>query len=321
MRIGVDDLTRQPVSQRSFALFGRAFRPFFLAAALYAALSVPAWTLVWLGALPAPSWLMPAWWHGHEMIFGFVAAAIAGFLLTAAPVWTGRPALAGRPLAALVALWVAGRIALFSAGALPLWLVAPSRERFLPAVAAALARTLYGTGQYRNYGILVVVSVLALANAVMHAAAMGLVSPLAAARALRLGVDGVVVLIVVVGGRITPAFTANALRRLGSTVQVRSIPWLDRATVAAAALFAFAELVARGTAWSGAAALAAGVAAAWRLLGWRGWALRRDPLVWSLHAGSAWWRRVSSCSARPISACRSRRWLDFTHSAPARWGR
>jgi uncharacterized protein involved in response to NO len=158
----------------------------------------------------------------------------------------------------------------------------------LPALAAVLARTLRGSGQFRNYGILVVVSALALANTVMHAAALGLVSMPAASRALRLGVDGVVVLMLVVGGRITPAFTANELRRLGSKVRVRSFPWLDRTAVGAAVLFALAELVARGSIWSGGGGVVAGVAAGCRLLGWQGWAVRRDPLLWSLHAGLAW---------------------------------
>jgi uncharacterized protein involved in response to NO len=276
------------VAPRSRALFGRGFRPFFLAAALQAMFGVLVWTAIWLGALPAPLWLTPAWWHGHEMVFGFVAAAIAGFLLTATPVWTGRAALCGAPLAALVALWAAGRVAMLGAGVLPPWGVGAVDAAFLPALALVLARTLWRSGQVRNYGIVLLVAVLALANAAMHAAAIGLLPASAAARALRLGVDGVVVLLLVVGGRITPAFTANALRRLGDASLPRSFPWLDRATIGAAALFALADLVARGTAWCGAAALVAGVAAACRLLGWRGWAARSDALVWSLHAGMAW---------------------------------
>jgi uncharacterized protein involved in response to NO len=276
------------VPQRGVALWGRGFRPFFLAAAIQAVLGVSAWTAIWLGALPAPLWLTPAWWHGHEMIFGFVAAAIAGFLLTASPVWTGRPALRGRPLAALVALWAAGRLAMLGAGVFPAWLVGVVDAAFLPALALALARTLWRSGQYRNYGILLVIAVLALANVAIHAAALGLAPPSAAGRALRLGVDGVVVLLLVVGGRITPAFTANALRRMGDTSPLRSFPWLDRATIGAAVLFALAEFVARGTVWSGAMGITAGVAAACRLHGWRGWAVRSDALVWSLHAGMAW---------------------------------
>ena len=91
-------------------LWGRAFRPFFLIMSMYAALAVPLWAATWIGILPATAWLTPSWWHGHEMIFGFVASAIAGFLLTASPVWTGGRALSGPALFALVILWLAGKL-------------------------------------------------------------------------------------------------------------------------------------------------------------------------------------------------------------------
>jgi uncharacterized protein involved in response to NO len=270
-----------------FGLWGRAFRPFFLGSAIYAALAVPWWTLMWLGVLPAPGWLVPMWWHGHEMLFGFVAAAIAGFLLTASPVWSGGPALTGRPLAALAALWVGGRIALAASALLPAWVVAVIDGSFLPAVAAAVVRTLWGSGQRRNYAIVSIVVALAAANGAMHAEALGLVSG-AAGPALRLAVDLVVVLILVIGGRITPAFTRNALRRRGLELPVRSWPWLDALAVAAAVALALATPVAGRTSVTGVLAAIAGLAAAVRLAGWRTWQTRSDPLLWSLHAGSAW---------------------------------
>lgn len=85
---------------------------------------------------------------------------------------------------------------------------------FLPALAAALARTLFGTGQYRNFGVVAVVALLALANAAIHAEALGHGTQFTA-RALRFTVDVVIVLVVVIGGRITPTFTASALLRAG----------------------------------------------------------------------------------------------------------
>jgi uncharacterized protein involved in response to NO len=258
-----------------------------LGAGIYAAFGVGAWLAIWLGdgrADLAHARLR----HGHEMAFGFVAAAIAGFLSTAVPVWTGGEALAGRPLAALVALWCAGRAAFWAAGALPAWLIAAIDGAFLPALAIVLARTLRGSGQYRNYGIVAVVSLLALANAAMHAGALGLVSAEAAGRALRAGIDAVVVLLLVVGGRITPAFTSNALRRWGAADTVRSFAWLDGLAIGAALLLAAADLFAPRSAWSGVLAAIAGLAAAARLFGWRPWAVRADPLLWSLHAGMAW---------------------------------
>ena len=270
-----------------FGLWGRAFRPFFLGLALHGALAVPWWVLAWLGALPAPAWLAPMGWHGHEMVFGFVAAAIAGFLLTAAPVWTGGPALAGRPLAALFALWVAGRIALAGAGVLPAWVVAGVDGLFLPALALTVVRTLWGSGRLGNYGVAGIVVALAAANVAMHAEALGLVSGVAGP-ALRFAIDGVVVLVLVIGGRITPAFTQNAFRRVGLDRSVRSAPGPNAVAIAAAGLLAVATPLVGRTPATGLLAVIAGLAVAARMSGWQTWHTRSDPLVWSLHAGAAW---------------------------------
>ena len=271
----------------SHPLWGRAFRPFFLFGSAYGALAIGVWTAMWAGFLPFPTGYPPTWWHAHEMLFGFVAAAVAGFLLTAAPVWTGREALAGRPLAALATLWVLGRIAMGMAGVIPAPLVAAIDGAFLPVVALVLARTVIGTGQYRNYGVVALVAVLAVVDAAVHAHFAGLVSG-AASRAFRFTVDVVVVLVVVIGGRITPAFTATWLMRTGVDAQVRSWRWLDRVAVAGAVLVALADLVAPRTGVSGAVAAAAGLAVAARMAGWQTVRTWRDPLVWSLHAGMAW---------------------------------
>lgn len=274
-------------SDEPAGLWGRAFRPFFLLLALYGAVVVPWWTLAWQGFVPFPAWLQPMWWHGHEMMFGFVAAAVAGFLLTSAPVWTGGPALVGRPLIALTGLWVAGRLALAAAGVLPGWSVALVDGAFLPAVALALARTLRGSGQLHNHALAGIVVALAVANAAMHAEALGLVAGVAA-RALRFAVDGVVVLLLVITGRITPAFTRNALRRAGADPGVRAMPVANAAAIAAAAALAVVTLVAGRSPATGALAATAAIAAVLRGALWQSWQTRTDPLLWSLHAGSAW---------------------------------
>ena len=275
------------VRSEPFGLWGRAFRPFFLGLALHAMLVIPWWVLAWLGALPVPAWLTPTLWHAHEMVFGFVAAAIAGFLLTASPVWSGGPALTGRPLIALVALWLAGRVAFAAAGVLPAGLVAGVDLAFLPAVALAVVRTLWGSGQARNYAVVGIVVALALGNAATHAEALGFAQG-AARPGLRFAVDAVVVLILVIGGRITPAFTRNALARAGLGETVRSWGWVDSLAIGAAGALALATLVAGRTHETGLLAVLAGLAAAVRLVGWQGWRVRGEPLLWSLHAGSAW---------------------------------
>lgn len=278
---------RSGSTSEPYGLWGRSFRPFFLGLSVHASLSIPLWAWIWLGAAPAPGWLMPIWWHGHEMIFGLVAAAIAGFLLTAAPVWTGGPALTGAPLAALFGLWVAGRLAFAAAGFLPLWLVAWVDGAFLPAVAVAAMRTLRGSGQRHNQALVGIVLMLACTNFAMHLEALGLTSGVAG-RALRFAVDLVIVLILVIAGRITPAFTRNAFRRDGIERTVHAWPMLDGVTIGAAAGLALAGLGTGRSLVSGALAVVAGLATAVRLAGWQPGATRTDPLLWSLHAGSGW---------------------------------
>ena len=268
------------------ALWGRGFRPFFLFGALYASVGVPFWITVWRGLLPAPGWLWPSAWHAHEMLFGVVAAAIAGFLLTSVPVWTSTTAVSGGPLAALFGLWLAGRLAMAGAGHLPPGLVAAVDLAFLPTLGFFLARALVPARQTRNLGFLGVIALLFLCNAATHAEALGIA--LRASQALRLAVDLVVVLIVVIGGRITPAFTHNALLREGIDAPVRERPWQARAAIAGALGVALADLVAPRTHWSGALALVAALAVAGRMAGWQTRRTLRDPLLWSLHKGLAW---------------------------------
>jgi len=278
------------------AIWERAFRPFFGLAALYAVVSVGLWLLAYTGRAPAPAWLPGPWWHGHEMLFGFVAAAVAGFLLTAVPVWTGSRAVAGAPLAALVALWGAGRAALLLAGTLPAWAVALADLPFLLVVAALVARPVAAARQARNALFPAVVLVLALANGLVHAEALGWAVG-AAPRGLRLGVDLVALLVVLVTGRIAPAFTANALRRDGADVQVRARPALERASQTGLALLALADLLALPAAATGALALATAAMAGARMAGWRSGHTRSDPLLWSLHLGAAWVPLGLACRA------------------------
>ncbi|MCR9093066.1 MAG: NnrS family protein [bacterium] len=283
--LAVEELA--PSSSEPFGLWGRAFRPFFLVLGLHASIAILWWVVAWTGGAPTPAWLAPMWWHGHEMVFGLAAAAIAGFLLTASPVWTGGPALTGRPLAALLALWVAGRVVFAVATVLPAWLVALVDFAFLPAVAVAALRTIWGSGQVRNYGVVGIVVVLAGANGAVHADALG-VAPGLARTALRFAVDLLVILILEIGGRITPAFTQNALRQRGRTVVVRSWLWLNRLAIASAVATAVSASILGRSSPTGILGVIAGLSALARMAGWQSWQTRSDPLLWSLHAGSLW---------------------------------
>lgn len=268
-------------------LFGRGFRPFFLLAGLQACVSLPWWLAAWAGLVPAPAWLSPMLWHAHEMIFGFAMAAVAGFLLTAAPTWTNSRPVTGAPLAALAALWLAGRVAMALAGVLPPFFVAVVDVSFLLVLAAVVAHPILAARQVRNFGFPVVLAALAGANLVAQRDALGL-APGLAPRALHGGVDLAIVLITLVGGRITPSFTANAFRKAGSDAPVRTWPWLDRAAITAVVAYGVADLLLPRTPASGALALAAALGIAARMSGWQTRRTLGDPLLWSLHLGYAW---------------------------------
>jgi len=268
------------------ALFARGFRPFFLLASIQAALFVPLWVAVLDGWVSAPVWLGLTIWHAHEMLFGFCAAAIAGFLLTAVPVWTGTIALSGRPLAALVALWVAGRVAMLVADRAPV-ATALVDFAFLPALAAAVSPAILQARVARNYGFPLVLLGLACANGFVHADALGIRAGVAQT-GLRVAVDLVALLVLVIGGRIVPGFTTNALRRGGSEDEAQGPAWTSYAAVPLYVAFALADVALPGSAWSGgAAALAAFVLAA-RMSGWKSLRVMHDPLLGSLHLGQAW---------------------------------
>jgi len=271
------------------ALLAGGFRPFFLLAALHAAAFLPFWLGALAGAWSAPAWIVGATrWHAHEMVFGFATAAICGFLLTAVPVWTASPPVSGRPLAALVLLWLAGRAAFVAPQALPAPLVAALDLPLLAAAAALVARRIARAGQGRNAGFPLALLALLLANAAVHGEALGL-APGGAAAGLRGAAGVVVALVVAIGGRIVPGFTANALRRAGGDpTAVQRTPWAEDTAVPAVALAVALDLLAPRTPWSGAAALVAAAVVAARMSGWATRRVLRDPLVVSLHAGYAW---------------------------------
>jgi uncharacterized protein involved in response to NO len=274
-----------PSPRASFALFAYGFRPFFLAAGAYAVVGIGLW--LWMrasGWLPFAT-MPPQLWHGHEMLFGFVGAAIAGFLLTAVPSWTGERGFGGRPLIMLTALWLVGRLAFFFATALPGPLVLVAELLFLPGLAFLIAPPLLRS-KNRNTPLLIVLCVLWLIDGAFLYAL--LTANLAiASSALRVGIDVVLLLITVIGGRIVPAFTGSALRNRGVNPQICVRPWLEITTVAAMVLVIVSDAIApRGIA-AGTLAAAAALAHLVRLAGWQGLRTLKEPIVWVLHAAYA----------------------------------
>ena len=282
------ELARGQVPPGRFpALFALGFRPFFLAVGVEGVVLTLAWLAMLYGWLPAPAWLDPFLWHGHEMLFGLVSAAIAGFLLTAVPAWTATPPVAGARLAALVALWALGRAALALAGVLPAGAVAAADLAFPAALLASVGLPILRARAKRQAGIVAALAALAGANAAAHLDALGF-APGAARPALRLAIVFVALLILVIGGRITPSFTQNAIERAGGGLRVVARPALDRLSLAGAVALALAELLAPRSLASGACAAVASLATLARMAGWQTRFALSDPLLAALHVGFAW---------------------------------
>lgn len=275
--IRLDEPTVKRIPPDTFSLWALAFRPFYLLAALLGAIAVPVWAVAYSGAIDLP--IPGIWWHAHEMIFGFAVAVIIGFLFTAGRNWTGLDTPTGKPLALLAAVWLAGRLAMaFGSGA---W-VAIIDLAFLPVAAGMLLRVLIKARSKRNYFVGVLPCLLALANLVFHLAVLGVIDadPLVA---MHLALGLVVVLETIVGGRVIPMFTFNAVRGVKQ--------WRDQRLDWAAAIATGIALLLwalGGGAWAGVVSLVAAILQAVRLGGWNPLATRGQPLLWVLHLSYLW---------------------------------
>ena len=258
------------------------FRPFFLGGAVWAVVAMA----LWIGELSG-AWLVTGSygglaWHVHSLLFGYVPAVVAGFLLTAVPNWTGRLPVRGGPLLALFLLWVAGRVALLGADRIGLPAAVTIDSAFLVVLALVILREIVAGRNWRNLKTVVLVSALAAANIAFHAEVLATGSP---GTALRAGTAVIVGLIMLIGGRITPSFTRNWLARREAAALPAPSGRFDVAALAVAGVALFAWVAAPESVATGIALLAAAVLQAIRLGRWAGIATWREPLVLVLHLG------------------------------------
>ncbi len=265
-------------------LFSYGFRPFFLAAALWAIAAMALWIAALTLGLNLAGDYGASHWHAHEMLFGFSSAVLAGFLLTAIPNWTGRLPVSGRPLAALFALWVIGRIALLSSGIIGLPVAAGIEALFLPVLLLICAREVIVGRKWKDLKVISGLILLSAANIWFHLSVLGGLDVDAAAR---LAIGAYTMLIMIVGGRIVPSFTRNWLNKVGRTDFPVPYNRFDTAAiligVAALAAWTFAPI----HIVTAAIGLIACAFHTVRLLRWRGSTTWPETLLLVLHAAYA----------------------------------
>lgn len=268
------------------ALLRGGFRPFFLAGALWALVVLALFVAALGGAITLPTAFDLVAWHRHEMLFGYLGAVIAGFLLTAIPNWTGRLPIAGVPLAALVALWLVGRIAILCSAWIGPPVAAVLDVGFLLILAFVAGREVV-VARNSNLPVVGLVVILAIANGLDHAEAMRVGLP--PGLGYRLAIGLVVMMIGLIGGRIIPSFTRNWLTRQNANGRLPAQPTsFDTVTLGLTALALIAWTAAPDFALSGVVLLLAGAAQAARLQRWQGLRAVREPIVVILHIAYLW---------------------------------
>ena len=268
-------------------ILSAGFRPFFLAASIWATVAIPLWLGAYAEGLTLPTKLAPLIWHVHEMVFGYAATTVAGFLLTAIPNWTGRMPLQGGPLATLVLLWVIGRFGVLLSAEIGAPAAAVADLSFPAVFLAVVAREILAGKNWRNLPMLGALLLLLLGNLLVHLEALDLGNT--AELGNRLGLVTLLMLISLVGGRIIPSFTRNWLAKAHPEV-LPPVPEarFDLAVVVVTGLALLIWTIAPNASVTPWAALAAGIAVALRLSRWRGLHTVPEPLLLILHIGYAW---------------------------------
>ncbi len=263
-----------------------SFRPLFMAAGLWATLSIPIWLLIYNGIMDLPTGVDGLLWHQHEMLFGFAGAAIAGFILTAIPNWTGRLPVSGWRLGSLVLFWGLGRLGFLVGDFLGPLAVTVMDLLFLTTLTMMIGREIVRGRNWRNLPVLVLISFFTFGNWLVHGELNSIAET--ADVGIRLSMYVLAILVAVIGGRIIPSFTRNWLVKSGAIDLPKSMGRFDSAALVVLIVFVIAMVSAPTHLITSYLALCAGGFHGFRLLRWKGWAIIDEPLMWGLHLGYVW---------------------------------
>ncbi|GMR18678.1 MAG: NnrS family protein [Gammaproteobacteria bacterium] len=264
------------------ALFELGFRPFFLAAGIVAAVFLFVFIIGYANGKPVSGYYGLVGWHSHEMIFGYVLAVVAGFLLTAVRNWTGMQTASGGVLAGLVGLWLLARVLPFFSGSIAHGIIAAVDFSFIPVLMVLIAIPLLRGGQKHNLILVVVLALMAVANGLVHSQLLDY-STNTAQTGTDLAIYVLVLLIVIISGRVVPFFIER-----GTGVCLKRHPQLDLFAIATVVILAAAQVFAVDKMWIAGTALLAMIIHGLRLYSWHHRKLWSVPLLWVLYLAYLW---------------------------------
>ena len=263
-----------------------SFRPFFIVAGIWATLAVPFWILNYFGILIVADNFDILLWHQHEMLYGFIVAAITGFILTAIPNWTGRLPIKNKPLGFLVFLWIIGRIGFLTIPIIGAKVVALMDLPFLIVLVLVILREIVSGKNWRNLPVIILISLFTLGNILVHLQLLDVIE--SAELGIRLSIFVLSILLALIGGRIVPSFTRNWL----SQNQVNRFPSragiFDKVCLVSLVVFVIAQIITPYHQLTSLLALLAGLLHGIRLIRWKVWLTLSEPLIWILHVGYMW---------------------------------
>ncbi|NQY27056.1 MAG: NnrS family protein [Piscirickettsiaceae bacterium] len=269
-----------PVKQ--FALFELGFRPFFLFASLFSIIV----TVLWMAnysfgwSLPINN-VIPIAWHGHEMVFGYGAAVVAGFLLTAVRNWTGVPTISGTPLILLVLAWLLARtLPFFNSPLLSDW-AAIADLSFLIGFTLAVLHPIVKVRQWRQLLIVLVLLLLTIADIFYYLGIFHIVNQ-GVSWGLFSGVYLIMALLFILSRRVMPFFIE---RGVGYQVQLKNWAFIDNSSLLFLAALWLSDVFFNQTLLTALLSLILAVMHGVRLSGWYTKGIWQKPLLWSLFIG------------------------------------
>ena len=267
-------------------IFQNSFRPFFIAAGFWATLAVPFWLLNYFGIMIVIDNFNILLWHQHEILYGFVAAAIAGFILTAIPNWTGRLPIKNMPLAILVFLWILGRVGFLTTAIFGTITTSLMDLPFLIVLVLVIMREIVSGKNWRNLPVIILISFFTLGNILVHLQIHEIID--SAELGIRLSTFVLSILLALIGGRIVPSFTRNWLAQNKANKFPRPFGNFDKISLISLVVFVFAQVIIPHHQATSLLALLAGLLHGIRFIRWKVWMTLAEPLIWILHVGYMW---------------------------------